>query len=98
MIREGEWGDVFYFLIEGTAVATKTLTPGAPPKEVLNYGPGQYFGELALIRGEPRAANIVATSDLKCVTLDAAAFTRMLGPLEDILRRNFEKYEGLIAN
>jgi cAMP-dependent protein kinase regulator len=28
VIREGEWGDIFYFVTEGEAVATKTLTPG----------------------------------------------------------------------
>lgn len=63
----------------------------------MNYEPGKYFGELSLLRGEPRAANIIAQTKVKCVTLDAAAFRRMLGPLEDILKRNIEKYEGILA-
>ena len=29
-------------------------------KEVKSYQPGEYFGELALLRNEPRAANIIA--------------------------------------
>lgn len=53
-------GDVFYIIEEGQAVATKTLEPGKQPVEVKNYKCPEYFGELALIKGEPRAANILA--------------------------------------
>lgn len=60
VIREGDWGDVFYIIEEGEAIATKTLTPGQPPEQVMTYGPGDYFGELSLLKGEPRAANIIA--------------------------------------
>ena len=92
VIREGEWGDVFYIIEQGTAIATKTLKPGLPAENVKDYSVGDFFGELALIRGEPRAANIVATSQLKCATLDRRAFKRVLGPIEDILKRDAEKY------
>lgn len=97
IIREGEWGDLFYMIEEGTAVATKTIRPGMPPEKIMDYNVGDYFGELALLKGEPRAANIVATSDLKCVTLDRHAFKRLLGPLEEILRRNIEIYESILS-
>ncbi|CAG9333182.1 unnamed protein product [Blepharisma stoltei] len=96
IIREGEWGDLFYMIEEGTAVATKTLHPGMPPEEVMRYQAGDYFGELALLKDDARAANVIATSDIKCVTLDRHAFKRLLGPLEEILRRNFEVYESVI--
>jgi cAMP-dependent protein kinase regulator len=55
---------VFYFLQEGEAIATKFLEEGTTT-EVLTYGPGSYFGELSLLRDEPRAANIVAKTDIK---------------------------------
>ena len=96
IIKEGEWGEVFYIIEEGTAIATKTLTPGSPPEQVLSYGPGDYFGELSLMKGEPRAANVIAKSALKCVTLDRHSFKRMLGPLDEILRRNAVKYENIL--
>ena len=53
-------GDIFYIIEEGEAVATKTLEPGKLPVNVKNYKSPEFFGELALIKGEPRAANIVA--------------------------------------
>jgi cAMP-dependent protein kinase regulator len=96
VIREGEWGDVFYIVEAGEAVATKTLTPGQAPEEVMQYGPADYFGELSLLKGEPRAANILAKTNLRCVTLDRQSFKRMLGPLEEILRRNASKYENIL--
>jgi cAMP-dependent protein kinase regulator len=63
---------------------------------VKDYAVGDYFGELALLRGEPRAANIVARGKLGCVTLDRQSFKRMLGPLDSILQRNAVKYEEIL--
>lgn len=92
IIREGELGDVFYIIVEGQAIATKTLEPGKAPTEVKQYHSSDYFGELALIKGEPRAANIVAKTQLKVISLDRKSFKRLLGPLEEILKRNSEQY------
>jgi len=49
VIKEGENGNVFYIIVEGEAVATKTVEAGKPAKEVMHYKPGDYFGELALL-------------------------------------------------
>jgi cAMP-dependent protein kinase regulator len=51
---------VFYIIEEGEAIATKTYDTSKPAEIVLYYKKGDYFGELALLRGEPRAANIIA--------------------------------------
>lgn len=99
IIREGETGDLFYILEEGTCDATKTFEPGKPEKVIKNYSRGEYFGERALIKGEPRIANIVATSDLvKVISLDRKAFKRLLGPIESLLKRNMDKYTSLVLN
>ena len=88
IIKEGEEGDKFFILDEGEAVATK---------ENMNfkkqYLKGDYFGELALLRNAPRAASVMAVTDCKVLSLDRPAFKRLLGPLEDILKRNSEAYE-----
>ena len=93
VIKQGETGDNFYFIEDGTAVATKTLQGKTQPEVVFEYTPGGYFGELALLKNEPRAANVIATSDLSVLALNRDAFTRVLGPLTEILSRNTSKYE-----
>jgi cAMP-dependent protein kinase regulator len=60
----------------------------------MQYKVGDYFGERALIKNEPRAANIIAKNECAVVLLDRHSFKRLLGPLEDILRRNLEVYEN----
>lgn len=93
VIRQGEQGDKFFFIEEGNAVATKTMPGRKEPEEVYNYGPGDYFGELALLKGEPRAANVMAKNNLSLLALDRVSFTRLIGPLNDILKRNMKRYE-----
>ncbi|KAK7049657.1 hypothetical protein VNI00_005688 [Paramarasmius palmivorus] len=93
VVRQGEMGDNFFFVEEGEAVVTKAgasnsdMTVGTLKK-------GDYFGELSLLRMEPRAATVSAVhrSDptqpkLKVAALDAPAFTRLLGPLREIMER-----------
>ena len=85
VVKEGDVGDIFYIIEDGEAIATKCLEAGQPPEQVKEYKAGDYFGELALLRGEPRAANIISTTNLKCATMDRFSFKRLLGPLELIL-------------
>lgn len=96
VIKEGETGNVFYFIAEGEASATKTLEAGKPPVEVMSYKKGDYFGERALIKNEPRAANVIAKTDLTVVSLDRHSFKRLLGPIEEILKRNMEVYNNYV--
>lgn len=92
VITEGQAGDVFYLVMSGSAVATKTLEPGTPATQVYEYKEGDYFGERALLKNEPRAANIVATTRLQLVALERKSFRRLLGPIDTILKRNMENY------
>ena len=99
IIKEGEIGDIFYILEEGECVATKTLEPGKPETVIKEYGVGGYFGERALIKGEPRAANIIVKSETaKVISLDRTSFKRLLGPIEELLKRNIEKYQTFVGN
>merc|ERR1719181_1703053 len=59
IFKEGDVGNKFYILEEGTATATKL------GQQVMTYQSSDYFGELALIRNQPRAATITAEGDLK---------------------------------
>ena len=97
IITEGEPGNDLFLLQEGTAIATKTLVKGEEPKKVMEYGVGDYFGERALLKNEPRAANVIAQTDCVLVSMDRHSVKRLLGPLEELLKRNFETYERYTA-
>jgi len=92
IIKEGEEGSCFYLIEYGTAIATKNLG-GSEPQQVKDYKRGDYFGERALLTKENRAANIVVTSDeCKVLMLERDTFVRLLGSLDDILKRNMTDY------
>jgi cAMP-dependent protein kinase regulator len=83
IITEGEPGDNFYLLESGEAQAFKA----GVEKSVKDYSRGDYFGELALLDDKPRAASVVAKTDVKVAKLGRDGFKRLLGPVEAIMRR-----------
>lgn len=99
IFREGDVGTRFYLVINGVAEVLKSNST-----EVLSYlQRGDYFGELALLRSAPRAATIVASGKsshgrLRLAALDEASFTRLLGPLTDIMARYAETHYGHIID
>mmetsp|Transcript_76412 Transcript_76412/g.212261 ORF Transcript_76412/g.212261 Transcript_76412/m.212261 type:complete len:377 (+) Transcript_76412:137-1267(+) len=77
----------FYIVEQGTLVAQKSVE-GGEPTDVMTYGPGDYFGELGLLRDQPRAAGVVVTSEAATLlSLDRKSFTKVLGPLRDIMNQ-----------
>ena len=97
VIQQGEAGNIFYMISEGQAVAKKSFE-GEEEKDVMNYSQGDYFGELSLLRNEPRAASVFAVTDLVVMKLDRLSFKRMIGPLEEILKRNMEMYKTVLVS
>lgn len=96
VIRQGEPGEDFYIIAEGSAIVLKKSSPDAEPVQVGKLGPSNYFGEIALLFDRPRAATVVAevgAGTLKCVKMDRARFERVLGPCGDILKRNIDQYK-----
>jgi cAMP-dependent protein kinase regulator len=93
IIEQGEEGDRIYFIEVGEASATKSFAPGQPARHVMSYSKGDYFGELALIRNEPRAANVVARGRCKVCAIDKPSFVRLLGPCLEIMNRQIDFYE-----
>jgi CRP/FNR family transcriptional regulator, cyclic AMP receptor protein len=58
--------------------------------EVATIGSGGFFGELALLDGEPRVATVTAATDLSVVVLSRSDFDQMLTRLPRISRRILE--------
>ncbi len=77
----GEPGDSFFVIIDGTVAVRTPLGAGSQLK------PGDFFGEMSLLDGEPRSASIVATTDLRMLVVDRSHFWRLLDETPDLIRR-----------
>lgn len=97
IIKEGDKGNTFYFILEGQCIATQKDKSSHVEKTVYEFGENDYFGELALLRDEPRAASVIAQTDVTVAFIDRSAFKRLLGPLEDILKRNAQRYDTFVG-
>ena len=65
---EGESGLGFFVIEEGNATVSRN------GRIVRNLGPGEFFGEIALIDEGPRSATVVASTDLRCRGMTAWEF------------------------
>jgi cAMP-dependent protein kinase regulator len=72
IVAQGDAGDKFYIVEDGFCIALKD------GYKVMDYGPGDYFGELALIKQQTRAASVVAQRESKLLSIDGATFKRLL--------------------
>mmetsp|Transcript_13983 Transcript_13983/g.36112 ORF Transcript_13983/g.36112 Transcript_13983/m.36112 type:complete len:319 (-) Transcript_13983:570-1526(-) len=91
IIQQGDLGDVFFFIYEGEAVASRATPENPEPSQFLHQA-GDYFGELALLRNEPRAASVTSTTDVKLFMMDSATFKRLMGPAEGFLQQQVARY------
>jgi CRP/FNR family cyclic AMP-dependent transcriptional regulator len=72
LCTEGEAGDDFFVIVEGTAEAR------AEDDKLGDLGDGDFFGEMALIDGGDRTATVVATSPMSLLVLSRNDFNSML--------------------
>jgi CRP-like cAMP-binding protein len=69
---QGKSGSEFFLIESGQASAA------VDGKKVAEFGPGDFFGELALLGRTPRAATVTADSDMELVVLSALEFRSLL--------------------
>lgn len=95
IVRQGDPGDTFYIIRYGHAVVYKSDGGTAEAVEVARLGPGDFFGERALIKNDVRSATVQAAGGpIECLCLDREAFTLLLGPLNDLMERKIkEEYD-----
>ena len=84
IINKGDVGEVFYIIREGT-VRVHDIGFGDSTYVDQTLNPGDYFGERALMTGDPRVANITASSVCTCLCLSRDTFEKVLGPLQGLI-------------
>ncbi|HEY7794719.1 MAG TPA: cyclic nucleotide-binding domain-containing protein, partial [Gaiellaceae bacterium] len=91
VIREGDDGDRFYVIRSGVAAVTRA---GAP---VATLGPGECFGEIALLRDVPRTATVTARTELELLALERRRFLDAVLPHGASLQASDELIEARSA-
>ena len=98
VIRQGDPGEEFFLIGRGAATVT-TQHPGEPERQVAALGPGDVFGEMALLTDEPRNATVLAVEDMEAFCLAKKDFRdaleRSVGFKEQIRQIYFDRYPVL---
>jgi small-conductance mechanosensitive channel/CRP-like cAMP-binding protein len=99
IIHEGDRDGSMYLVARGR-VSVRVGLDGAQ-REVATLGPGEFFGEMSLVTGEPRRATCVAADEVECWVLDQdavrpilAARPEMADELSAVLAARQEELEG----
>jgi len=79
IVRRGQRGDAMYFIASGAAAV---LIPGKP----VELGSGEFFGELALLTGQPRNADVVSLGYCRLLELSSRDFLQLLAGDADLKR------------
>jgi len=80
IMRQGDLGQEFAVIISGTVDVVRDEVT------VATLGPGDYFGELALLEAIPRTASVVAATDVVLEVIDRRGFNTLLDDLPSLSR------------
>lgn len=75
VVRQGDVGDQMYVIIDGKAQVV--VEAGGERRHVRDFGRGDVFGEMGLIRSNERTADVVAEGPLEVMTVDQRALARV---------------------
>lgn len=80
LIRAGEPGEEFFLIVEGTARVHVSA------KKRLRLRPGDFFGEMSLLDGEPRSATVVAETPMRLLVISRKNFSALFAKVPDMSR------------
>jgi CRP-like cAMP-binding protein len=81
LVRQGDPGRECFVIVEGTARAT------VRGKKTTKMGPGESFGEMALLHSAPRSATVTAESDMHLLVLGSREFSTMIEDVPGVARK-----------
>lgn len=94
VFTEGDAGDSLFMILSGRVEVLKRF--GAEPRVVRRLGPGEYFGEMALLGRHPRSATTRAVTPLDVLVLPGSESSALAESLSEF-RRGFEESARLRA-
>jgi SulP family sulfate permease len=77
LFAAGDFGDSLMIVLQGD-IEIRLLTPDGYSKRLARYGPGTFFGEIALLTPGPRTASAIARTDSQLLVLDRPGFERLI--------------------
>jgi serine/threonine-protein kinase len=80
IIREGEDGDAAYIIVAGSCEVRKDMPSGT--ETLMSLGPGDVFGEMAIMTRGPRTATVVATESTTVLVVTSAILDREMEALK----------------
>ncbi len=86
IFRQGERGDLVYAIVSGRVEVVREEADGGE-RLLATMGPGEYFGEMALVSDAPRTATVRAVEPVEAVAMGRADFTTLYAYLPDLRRR-----------
>jgi NADH dehydrogenase len=89
IFRQGDWGDKIYIIMKGEVEIARE-EPGKGEILLTKQGPGDCFGELALLSNAPRSATVCTVTAVDALTIDRGAFNSLLAGFAP-LRKIFEQ-------
>ena len=81
LTKEGETGREFFVIVDGEAVVKRK------GRRVATLGPGDFFGEIALVEHVPRRATVTTKTALRCFLLTQQSFLRVLDEQAGVERK-----------
>ena len=75
LCHENALEDIFYLILEGQVRVTKVIN-NIQDRLLKRLGPGDFFGEMALIHNAPRAATVRSVTPLVVLEINKEAFDR----------------------
>jgi CRP-like cAMP-binding protein len=78
---EGDVGQTFYIILSGKASVIRN------GRKVAELGPGEYFGELALLDRLPRSATVKALTDMELLVISQKDFNKLLMDSPSLTRK-----------
>ena len=76
IVRQGAPAEKFFIIVDGTVEVIREV--GGSQRVVNTMGPGQFFGEVAILRDMPRTATVRAVTEVSLLTMDDATFRSLV--------------------